>query len=112
MPVSTPKVAPALWIAAACGKEEDVRQLLADGADIEERGGPWKSSALQEAAVGSHESVVRLLLEEGANVSAKDINGTTPIHFATDEEVGSRNGWGVVEGSSFQPRERSAVDQC
>jgi len=87
MPASTPKVAPSLWIAAARGRTAEVKKLLADGADIEERGGPWKSSALQEAAVGSHEQVVSILLENGASVSAQDTNGTTPIHFATSEEV-------------------------
>ena len=74
-------------MAAARGRTEEVERLLEDGADIEERGGPWKSSALQEAAVGSHELVVSILLENGASVTAKDTNGTMPIHFATSEEV-------------------------
>ena len=72
-------VFPALWTAAAQGQVQTVLRLLADGAAIEETGGPNESSALIVAAWGGYEETVRVLLEHGADVSARDIGGGTPL---------------------------------
>jgi ankyrin repeat protein len=76
---SLPLPDPALWTAV---EPEEVRQLLADGADVEERGGPMKTSPLHQAALVGGEAVARLLLEHGADVSVKDRFGFTPLHWA------------------------------
>jgi ankyrin repeat protein len=54
---------------------------LEKGADVdtEER----ERTALHEAVRGGHETVVKLLLEKGANVATKDsIRGRTSLHYA------------------------------
>ena len=73
---------PALWTAARDGGTEVVRQLLADGAEVEERGGWTEGTALDVAATHGHEAVARLLIGKGAAVSAKDNGGITPLHWA------------------------------
>ena len=74
----------ALWTAASLGRTEEVRQLLAGGADIEQREevGGEISTPLYYAAFEGHEAVVRLLLGKGAKVSVKSIYGWTPLHAA------------------------------
>jgi hypothetical protein len=72
----------ALWNAAVYGRFEEVRQLLADGAIIEEKGGERGCGPLHAAAQGGHVDVARLLLAGGALVSAKDTDGGFPLHYA------------------------------
>ena len=74
---------PALCIAMheSYGRTEEVRKLLAGGADIEERG-PEGVTPLICAVHEGHEAVVRLLLEDGADISIKDSDGRTPLHHA------------------------------
>ncbi|KAJ1476981.1 ankyrin repeat-containing domain protein [Baffinella frigidus] len=57
----------------------EVRQLLADGADIE-RGGQFHTTPLHGAACSGHADILRLLLEHGADTSATGIGGWTPLH--------------------------------
>lgn len=52
------------------------------GADIEDCGGPEQLSPLCYAAHAGDEAGVRLLLENGADVSFKDSSGWTPLHRA------------------------------
>ena len=79
---ATPVIFPALWTAAQDGRVEEVRQLLSEDADIDQRGGPCQSSPLCEAVCHDHEEVVQMLLENGAEVSARSNNGYTPLHCA------------------------------
>ena len=67
----------------ARGRTEKVRQLLAGGADIEERGIRTASPPLHYASSGGHEAVVFPLLERGADVSARTKRGQTPEDLAT-----------------------------
>jgi len=75
---------PALWEAAGNGDVRNVRQLLAEEADIEEKWGPEQSTPLSEAALMGGSAVVKVLLEHGADASAKDTEGQQPIHYAVD----------------------------
>ncbi|KAJ1472802.1 ankyrin repeat-containing domain protein, partial [Baffinella frigidus] len=68
--------------AASQGRTEKVKQLLANGADIEERGGPYRSTPLHIASLSNYEVVVLLLLERGAEVSPTNKDGETPLHYA------------------------------
>ena len=79
---ASPTVYPALFTAASFGREKEVRQLLADGKDIEERGGYEKATPLHAAAAGGHEASALLLVEHGADVSATDTDARTPLHYA------------------------------
>ena len=79
----------ALHTASVKGRPKLVRQLLAAGADIEERGGPENSTPLHEAAVHGRTDLVRLLLEHRADVSAKDARQKTALHLAVS--------WGLAK---------------
>jgi ankyrin repeat protein len=66
--------------------EKVVRLLLVMGADVEERGGAKKTPLLY-AAWRSRVTVVKILVEAGADMKARDNTGWTVIHWAA-----SRNG--------------------
>jgi len=82
MPPSTNWLSPALWAASSIGRVVEVRRLLADGPDkIEERGGPVpKTTPLSTASFSGHADVVEVLLDHGADASAKDAYGYTALH--------------------------------
>jgi len=90
MPPSTNWLSPALWAASSIGRAVEVRRLLADGEQvalypdkIEERGGPVpKTTPLFAASFRGHAEVVAVLLEHGADASAKDAYGYTALHRA------------------------------
>lgn len=68
----------ALWTAAMKGGMEEVKTLLGNGAEIQERGGKFKSSPLHISALHGHEHTSLLLIEKMADVSAKDKDGRKP----------------------------------
>lgn len=76
-------LSPPLWTAASQGRLEEVRKILREGVrDLEQRGG-WKlSTPLHTAALHGYNDVCHLLLDKGADVSAKDRTGCTPLHDA------------------------------
>jgi ankyrin repeat protein len=75
---------------AGNGNTEGVRQLLDLGVDVNARhaeGDPYfgvakNSTALHAAAWRARHATVRLLIERGAQVDAKDANGRTPLMLA------------------------------
>jgi len=106
---------PALWKAAKSGETEKVRKSLANGADIEEKGGKEKCSPLQVAAHNGLWDVVVLLLEKGADVSSKNRTGSTPLHWSAGEgreevaqllvEKGANVQW--KDSAGFTPEDRA-----
>ena len=56
--------------------------LLVGGADVKS-GCSTSATALHYAAIGGHVKIVWMLLDDGANVSSVDINGMTPLGYAT-----------------------------
>ena len=74
---------PALWMAVVGGEEEEARQLLAGGANIEERGGEPDdlASPLQVAVRRGFSDMVQLLLEHGAEITVQDSDGDTLLHL-------------------------------
>jgi len=79
---AVPILPPELWTAASLGQPEEVQRLLGGGAAIQEKGGKRESSPLHEAVRGGHIEVIRVLLEHGADVSAKKMSLETPLHEA------------------------------
>ena len=100
-----------LWKAAQYGHGDEVRRFLSDGANINERAGPLKSTPLHEASwsatnaaaytatkqfsaqglatarpspcnMGRKLLVVQQLLEARADVFARDKNGDMPLDYA------------------------------
>ncbi|XP_046984218.1 ankyrin-3-like [Schistocerca americana] len=67
--------------AAEKGVVEEVRALLAAGADVRARGGVW-GTALHWAAGRGRTAVVRLLLSAASDPNARTLLGQTPLHFA------------------------------
>jgi ankyrin repeat protein len=79
----------ALHYAALCGLEGIVEFLVnAQGQDVHSRAF-GESTALHVAAHRGHAGVGRVLLELGADPTAKDKDGKTPLHVASE--------WGNVE---------------
>jgi ankyrin repeat protein len=71
-----------LYEAAESGDIEAVKQHLADGTDIELKCTGCGSTALGHAAKHGHNEIAELLIENGADVSAKSLKGLTPLHYA------------------------------
>ena len=70
-----------LHIASAMGNVDKVRELLDDGARIDEAKDDG-TTALHSAATMGHDKVVQLLLEEGAWPEATGNSGATPLMMA------------------------------
>lgn len=73
---------PLHW-ATACGNVEVAKLLLERGADIEQKGGVVYYTPLILAAINDHESIVRLLLSNGADVKATTMWDETALHWAS-----------------------------
>ena len=66
------------------GNNEDVKELLARGANVEATDDAGRTLLHYEAKNG-HTEVAALLLDQGANVEATDSAGQTPLHMAAAE---------------------------
>ncbi|XP_049946541.1 protein roadkill-like isoform X2 [Schistocerca serialis cubense] len=77
--------------AAKEGAVEEVRALLAAGADVGARGGAG-GTALHWAAWRGHAAVVRLLLSAASDPNARNQGGLTPLHLAAR--------WGHAEAAA------------
>ena len=70
-----------IWQAAYEGNIETVKQHLANGVDVNARGGIGETP-LYDAVLGGHNEIIELLIAEGADVNATESAGNTPLHFA------------------------------
>jgi ankyrin repeat protein len=68
--------------AAMRGDVEALKSLLDRGADVNVQGGDFGRTALLMATTTGRDDVVKLLLEKGANPSAKDQLGNTVLRWA------------------------------
>ncbi len=59
-----------------------VKSYLEKGGEVDLREQRLKTTPLHLASQGGYDDIVRLLLEHGADVNAKNIAGMTPLHFA------------------------------
>ncbi len=67
--------------AAKKGRIDDVTRLIAEGADVDERG-RGGNTALYFAAQKGHAEVARVLVDAGADVDVDNDFGSTPLHVA------------------------------
>lgn len=72
---------PPVWCAAALGDTDDLRRLLADGADPNAVG-DQDCTPLHVAAVYGRSDAVELLLESGADPNRLDPHGNGPLWTA------------------------------
>lgn len=77
---TTPDLDPVLWTASRDGRTEEVRQLLVDGANMEEKGGGLQSTALTAAVESGRLEIAIMLMDAGADVDATDAHGRTALH--------------------------------
>jgi cytohesin len=78
------RMGPALRRAAAAGDVDELKRLLANGADPDAQAPRNRKTALHLAAAAGHEAVVVALIEAGANVNAQDSDGFTPAQRARE----------------------------
>ena len=68
--------------AAQVGNIEAVKQAIADGADVNAKGGWREGTPLHTAALWGHKEIAELLIAAGAEVNAKTKRGETPLDLA------------------------------
>jgi uncharacterized protein len=74
---------PAILLAARSGQRKILASLLAHGADTEaSRSNTFGNTALMEASVRNDTAIARLLLENGADVQARDAFGDPALNWA------------------------------
>jgi ankyrin repeat protein len=83
--VDDAKRCPELWRACKNGFFTDALNLLEAGADIEERGGRYNMTPLMVASLRYRPTIVELLLDWNADISAHDLRGLRAWHLATAE---------------------------
>ena len=71
-----------LYLAAVCGFGETVDLILAYGATIHQGSYDQNKTMLHTVAEKDNSSMVKTLLEKGANVNRKDAQGRTALHHA------------------------------
>jgi hypothetical protein len=75
-----------IYEAAESGDIEAVKQHLADETDIELKCTGCGGTALGHAAKHGHNEIAELLIENGADVNAKNDDDITPLDWAVDED--------------------------
>lgn len=71
--------------AAENGDQKRVLEALNNGADINNTDAPCSGwTPLHLAAYNGHEGVVRLLIDRGANINIRNVDGLTPLHAVVE----------------------------
>lgn len=78
---------PPLLRASQRGDCASIRVLHGRGANVHARSGLFGRSALALAAERGHPETCKLLLELGADASARDMGGRTPVQMARESNM-------------------------
>ena len=70
--------------AAFAGEIGAVKQLIAIGVDVNWPDEELGDKALHRAAMEGHVEIMRLLMDNGADINAADAFGERPLHYAAD----------------------------
>jgi len=76
----------AMLVAAAKGDNARVKELLDRGVSVNMLGGD-RNTPVMEAAYGGHLDTVKLLLDHGADLSAKKNDGASPMTLTSNREI-------------------------
>ena len=90
----------ALWIAAAKGRVQEMKNLLIGGANVQERGRIGGMTPLHIAVLRDLSEAVQILLEHGADTWVKTSSGDSVLHLACSGAW--QAGRGVIISSLFQ----------
>jgi len=71
-----------IWTAAATGNIEAINQHVSVGTDLNARQPAGGSTPLHVAAISGQTEAAGVLIEKGANVNIKNVEGTTALHMA------------------------------
>jgi ankyrin repeat protein len=69
-----------IFLAIFNQNKQEIKQLIKQGTDVNERSGFSKKTPLHEAVLFSF-AITKTLLKRGADVNALDIYGQTPLHI-------------------------------
>lgn len=78
---TTAAIAGPLHDAARQGDFDAVREMIAEGADLDEKAQNGETPVIL-AVLGGHEEVARALIEAGADIHGRNAGGFTPLHAA------------------------------
>ena len=76
---------PIFW-ATSCGNERLLKLLFANGADIIARRTDGSGIPLMKAVLKRNDSLVRILLDAGADLREKSVAGKTPLILAVETQ--------------------------
>lgn len=82
MPTQIIRADELLLQAVISGRTERVEEMLTLGRAAVNAACQYKQTPLHHAAAADHADICRLLLDRGARVDARAIDGSTPLHFA------------------------------
>jgi ankyrin repeat protein len=71
----------ALYGAVLNDREDVVKYLIKNGADINAKSGPAQRTALHQAVKDGRLELVKILLSNGADASIRNVEGRTPIYY-------------------------------
>jgi ankyrin repeat protein len=106
---SDPAGEPMLLIAARVGVVEAVQLLLDRGAAVDATDTAFKQTPLMVAVRENHPTIVRLLIDAGANVNARTRTGQTPNWVLPNSVPGFGHGVGIVRGGLPQRGSRQPI---
>ena len=75
-----------VWAAAEKGDLDGVKAAVENGADTEEQGGWYPTgTGLHHACWGRYFSIIKFLIQRGAEVNCRNKYGYLPIHYACEK---------------------------
>ncbi len=93
-----------LHYAVASGHEAMVAWLLNEGADVNDAGNLLRFTPLMKACGQGNLNVVRLLFQRGANLTSRDVNSFSGLHYAAENGHEAVVTWWLDQGADINDR--------